>query len=122
MNCLRRQSFLFIAATLTLLPATGFSQNTIFLRSTPLGVLESDDLNSLLVKLNETLSFAAPDAPVHWKSADGKASSTLTVTENYNKNDLVCRRLAIETTMNREATSRRFGFCKVDGVWLADID
>ncbi len=122
MNCPRRLSFLFLAAILALIPAAGFSQNTIFLRNTPLGVLAADDLDSLLVKINETLNSVALDTPVQWKSADEKVSSTWTVTDNYSKNDLVCRRLNLDTTMNNQTTSRRFGFCKVDSAWFVDID
>ena len=64
MSCPRGLSFLFLAAILALIPAAGFSQNTIFLRDTPLGVLASDDLDSLLAKINETLNSVALDTPV----------------------------------------------------------
>ncbi len=122
MNCPCRPSLLFLAAILALMPTAGFSQNTIFLRDTPLGVLSADDLDSLLIKINETLNSAALDTPVQWKSIDEKVSSTWTVTDNYSKNNLVCRRLNLDTTMNNQATSRRFGFCNVDSAWLVDID
>ena len=122
MNCPRRALFLFLAAVLAIIPAAGFSQNTIFLRDTPLGVLASDDLDSLLAKINETLNSVALDTPVQWQSADEKVSSTWTMTENYSNNDLVCRRLNLDTTMNNQTTSRRFGFCNVDSAWLVDID
>ena len=122
MNCPRRALLLFLAAVLAIIPAAGFSQNTIFLRDTPLGVLASDDLDSALMKINETLDSVALDTPVQWKSADEKVSSTWAVTDNYSKNNLVCRRLNLDTTMDNQTTSRRFGFCKVDGAWLVDID
>jgi len=122
MNCPRRALFLFLGAVLTIIPAAGFSQNTIFLKDTPLGVLASDDLDSLLAKIDETLNSMALDTAVQWQSADGKVSSTWTVTENYSNNDLVCRQLAMETTTDSKATSRHLGFCKVDGAWLVDID
>ena len=122
MNCPRRALFLFLAVALTIIPAAGFSQNTIFLRDTPLGVLVADDLDSLLVKINETLDSVALGAPVQWKSADEKVSSTWIVTDNYSTNGLVCRRLNLDTTMNNQTTSRRFGFCNVDSAWLVDID
>jgi len=122
MNCPRRALFLFLAVALTIIPAAGFSQNTIFLRDTPLGVLVADDLDSLLVKINETLDSVALGAPVQWKSADEKVSSTWIVTDNYSTNGLVCRRLNLDTTMNNQTTSRRFGFCNVDSAWLIDID
>ena len=122
MNCPRRALFLFLAVALTIIPAAGFSQNTIFLRDTPLGVLVADDLDSLLVKINETLDSVALGAPVQWKSADEKVSSTWIVTANYSTNGLVCRRLNLDTTMNNQTTSRRFGFCNVDSAWLIDID
>ena len=122
MNCPRRALFLFLAAVLAIIPAAGFSQNTIFLRDTPLGVLASDDLDSLLAKINETLNSVALDTPVQWQSADEKVSSTWTMTENYSNNDLVCRRLNLDTTMNNQTTSRHFGFCNVDSAWLVDID
>ena len=122
MNCPRRALFLFLAAVLAIIPAAGFSQNTIFLKDTPLGVLASDDLDSLLAKINETLNSVALDTPVQWQSADEKVSSTWTMTENYSNNDLVCRRLNLDTTMNNQTTSRRFGFCNVDSAWLVDID
>ena len=122
MSCPQRALFLFLAAVLAIIPAAGFSQNTIFLRDTPLGVLASDDLDSLLAKINETLNSVALDTPVQWKSADEKVSSTWTMTENYSNNDLVCRRLNLDTTMNNQTTSRRFGFCNVDSAWLVDID
>ena len=107
---------------LAIIPAAGFSQNTIFLRDTPLGVLAGDDLDSLLAKINETLDSVALDTPVQWKSADEKVSSTWAVTDNYSKTGLICRRLNLDTAMNNQTTSRRFGFCKVDGAWLVDID
>jgi hypothetical protein len=59
---------------------------------------------------------------VQWKSADEKVSSTWIVTDNYLTNGLVCRRLNLDTTMNNQTTSRRFGFCNVDSAWLIDID
>jgi hypothetical protein len=122
MNCPRGLSFLFLAAILVLIPAAGFSQNTIFLKNTPLGISTTDDLDSLLVKINETLNSVALDTPVQWKSTDEKVSSTWTVTDNYSKNNRVCRRLNLDTTMNNQTTSRRFGFCNVDSAWLVDID
>ena len=122
MNCPRRALFLFLAAVLAIIPAAGFSQNTIFLRDTPLGVLASDDLDSLLAKINETLNSVAVDTPVQWKSTDEKVSGTWTVTDNYSKNDRVCRRLTLDTTMNNQIMSRHFGFCNVDSAWLVDID
>ena len=122
MNCPRGLSFLFLAAILALIPATGFSQNTIFLKNTPLGVLAADDLDSLLVKINETLNSVVLDTPVQWTSADEKVSGTWTVTDNYSKNDRVCRRLNLDTTMNNQTTSRRFGFCNVDSAWIVDIN
>ena len=64
MNCPRGLSFLFLAAILALIPTAGFSQNTIFLKNTPLGILTTDDLDSLLVKINETLNSVALDTPV----------------------------------------------------------
>ena len=64
MNCPRGLSFLFLAAILVLIPAAGFSQNTIFLKNTPLGILTTDDLDSLLVEINETLNSIALDTPV----------------------------------------------------------
>ena len=44
------------------------------------------------------------------------------MTDNYSKTGLICRRLNLDTAMNNQTTSRRFGFCKVDGAWLVDID
>ena len=64
MSCPRGLSFLFLAAILALIPVTGFSQNTIFLKNTPLGVLAADDLDTLLVKINETLNSVVLDTPV----------------------------------------------------------
>ena len=122
MNCPRGLSFLFLAAILTLIPTAGFSQNTIFLKNTPLSVLAADDLDSLLIKINETLNSVALDTPVQWRSTDEKVSSTWTVTDNYSKNDRICRRLTLDTTMNNQITSRHFGFCNVDSAWLVDID
>lgn len=98
------------------------AQNSLFLRDSPLASLADAELDALLNEINATLDTAEIDTPVAWQTADGRLTSVWTVTEDYQKGGLSCRKMTLETTSNGETFSTGYGFCKIDKSWLFDLE
>ena len=98
------------------------AQNSLFLRDSPLASLAGAELDALLNEINATLDTAEIDTPVTWQTTDGRLTSVWTVTKDYQKQDLSCRKMTLETTSNGEIFSTGYGFCKIDKSWLFDLE
>ena len=98
------------------------AQNSLFLRDSPLASLADAELEALLNEINATLDTAEIDTPVAWQTTDGRLTSVWTVTEDYEKGGLSCRKMTLETTSNGETFSTGYGFCKIDESWLFDLE
>ena len=98
------------------------AQNSLFLRDSPLASLADAELEALLNEINATLDTAEIDTPVAWQTTDGRLTSVWTVTEDYQKGGLSCRKMTLETTSNGETFSTGYGFCKIDESWLFDLE
>ena len=93
--------------------SAALAQNSLFLRDSPLASLTGAELNTLLIEIY---------TPVAWQTADGRLTSVWTVTKDYQKQDLSCRKMTLETTSNGETFSTGYGFCKIDKSWLFDLE
>ena len=102
--------------------SAGMAQNSLFLRDSPLASLAGAELDALLNEINATLDTAEIDTPVAWQTTDGRLASVWTVTKDYQKQDLSCRKMTLETTKGGETSSTRYGFCRVDENWLFDLE
>ena len=98
------------------------AQNSLFLRDSPLASLAGAELDALLNEINATLGTVEIDTPVAWQTTDGRLTSVWTVTKDYQKQDLSCRKMTLETTSNGETFSTGYGFCKIDESWLFDLE
>jgi len=102
--------------------SAAIAQNSLFLRDSPLASLAGVELDALLIDLNSALDTAEIDTPVTWQTTDGRLISVWTVTEDYQKGGLSCRKMTLETTSNGETFSTGYGFCKIDESWLFDLE
>ena len=102
--------------------SAAIAQNSLFLRDSPLASLADAELEALLNEINATLDTAEIDTPVAWQTTDGRLTSVWTVTEDYEKGGLSCRKMTLETTSNGETFSTGYGFCKIDESWLFDLE
>ena len=102
--------------------SAALAQNSLFLRDSPLASLAGAELDALLNEINATLDTAEIDTPVAWQTTDGRLTSVWTVTKDYQKQDLSCRKMTLETTSNGEIFSTGYGFCKIDKSWLFDLE
>ena len=102
--------------------SAAIAQNSLFLRDSPLASLAGAELDALLNEINATLDTAEIDTPVAWQTTDGRLTSVWAVTKDYQKQDLSCRKMTLETTSNGETSSTSYGFCKVDENWLFDLE
>jgi len=102
--------------------SAAIAQNSLFLRDSPLASLAGVELDALLIDLNSALDTAEIDTPVTWQTTDGRLISVWTVTEDYQKGGLSCRKMTLETTSNGETFSTGYGFCKIDKSWLFDLE
>ena len=102
--------------------SAAIAQNSLFLRDSPLASLAGVELDALLIDLNSALDNAEIDTQVTWQTTDGRLTSVWTVTENYQKRGLSCRKMTLETTSNGETFSTGYGFCKIDKSWLFDLE
>ncbi|HCK76361.1 MAG TPA: hypothetical protein DHW07_04375 [Gammaproteobacteria bacterium] len=98
------------------------AQNSLFLRDSPLASLAGAELDTLLNEINATLDTAEINTPVFWQTTDMRLTSIWTVTEDYQKRGLSCRKMNLETTSKGETSLSSYGFCKVDGNWLFDLE
>ena len=102
--------------------SAAIAQNSLFLRDSPLASLAGVELDALLIDLNSALETAEIDTPLTWQTTDGRLISVWTVTEDYQKGGLSCRKMTLETTSNGETFSTGYGFCKIDKSWLFDLE
>ena len=102
--------------------SAAIAQNSLFLRDSPLASLAGAELDALLNEINATLDTAEIDTPVVWQTTDGRLTSVWTVTKDYQKQDLSCRKMTLATTTNDGIFSTGYGFCKIDKSWLFDLE
>ncbi|MCP4952140.1 MAG: hypothetical protein GY922_09905 [Proteobacteria bacterium] len=105
---------------LMMLTSIGYAQNALFLRNSVIAELSATDLDSLLEAISEKLNDDTSAESSTWISEAGDTTSTLLVTSDYEKNNLNCRRLEIETTQQSQRVVTNYGFCNADGNWLMD--
>jgi len=102
--------------------SAGMAQNSLFLRDSPLASLAGAELDALVDAIGHTLETAELHTPVTWQTTDKHVTSIWTVTGDYQKEDLSCRKMTLETTKGGETSSTRYGFCRVDENWLFDLE
>ena len=111
---------LIVLSFLMTLTSIGYAQNALFLRNSVIAELSATDLDSLLEAISEKLDDVASTESSTWINETGDTTSTLKVTSDYEKNNLNCRRLEIETTQQSQKAVTNYNFCNVDGNWLMD--
>ena len=111
---------LSVLSFLMTLTSIGYAQNALFLRNSVIAELSATDLDSLLEAISEKLNDDTSTESSTWISEAGDTTSTLIVTSDYEKNNLNCRRLEIETTQQSQRVVTNYGFCNTDGNWLMD--
>ncbi len=111
---------LIVLPLLMTLTSIGYTQNALFLRNSIIAELPASDLDSLLEAISIKLDDAASTESSTWVSEAGDTTSTLIVTSDYEKNNLSCRSLEIDTTQQGQRVVTTYGFCNVDGNWLMD--
>lgn len=112
---------LAVAAVLFISTAA-LAQNSLFLRDSPLASVTGAELDALLNQINVTLDTADINVPVTWESQDKRLTSVWTVTEDYQKQNLSCRKMTLETVKAGEPSQVTYGFCKMDENWLFDLE
>ena len=80
------------------------------------------ELDALLNQINVTLDTTDINMPVTWETEDKRLTSVWTVTEDYQKQDLSCRKMTLETVKAGETSRVTYGFCKMDENWLFDLE
>ena len=112
-----------LAMTVVLCISTAaVAQNSLFLRDSPLASVTGAELDALLNQINVTLDTADINMPVTWETQDKRLTSVWTVTEDYQKQDLSCRKMTLETVKGGETSRVTYGFCKMDENWLFDLE
>ncbi len=112
---------LAVAAVLCV-SVVALAQNSLFLRDSPLASVTGAELDALLNQINVTLDTADINVPVTWESQDKRLTSVWTVTEDYQKQNLSCRKMTLETVKAGEPSQVTYGFCKMDENWLFDLE
>ena len=102
--------------------SAAIGQNSLFLRDSPLASLAGAELDALLDAIGHALDTAELNTPVSWQTMDKRMTSIRTVTEDYQKQNLSCRKMTLESTKGGETYSTRYGFCRVDENWLFDLE
>ena len=111
---------LIVLSFLMTLTSIGYAQNALFLRNSVIAELSATDLDSLLEAISEKLNDNTSTESSTWISEAGDTTSTLIVTSDYEKNNLNCRRLEIDTIRQSQKAVTNYGFCNADGNWLMD--
>ena len=111
---------LIVLSFLMTLTSIGYAQNALFLRNSIIAELPATDLDSLLEAISEKLNDVSSTENSTWISEAGDTTSTLKVTGDYEKNDLKCRRLEIDTIRQSQKAVTNYNFCNVDDNWLMD--
>ena len=116
----RKINLLIVLSLLMTLTSIGYAQNALFLRNSVIAELSATDLDSLLEAISEKLNDDTSTESSTWISEAGDTTSTLIVTSDYEKNNLNCRRLEVETARQSQRVVTNYGFCNTDGNWLMD--
>ena len=107
---------------LTLASYSAFGQNALFLRNSPLAELSGKELDSLLMSVNTLLDSEQVNSPVVWTNESNDINAEMTVIAVYEKNNLRCRVLDIQTTRASAQSATQYRFCRVDDKWLIDSE
>ena len=107
---------------LTLASYSAFGQNALFLRKSPLAELSGKELDSLLMSVNTLLDSEQVNSPVVWTNESNDINAEMTVIAVYEKNNLRCRLLDIQTTRASAQSATQYRFCRVDDKWLIDSE
>ena len=119
---LKNTKHTLVAAAMLCGSSVALAQNSLFLRDSPLASVTGAELDALLNQINVTLDTADINMPVTWETQDRRLTSVWTVTEDYQKQDLSCRKMTLETVKGGETSRVTYGFCKMDENWLFDLD
>ena len=119
---LKNTKHTLVAAAMLCGSTVALAQNSLFLRDSPLASVTGAELDALLNQINLTLDTADINMPVTWETQDRRLTSVWTVTEDYQKQDLSCRKMTLETVKGGETSRVTYGFCKMDENWLFDLD
>jgi len=119
---LKNTKHTLVAAAMLCGSTVALAQNSLFLRDSPLASVTGAELDALLNQINVTLDTADINMPVTWETQDRRLTSVWTVTEDYQKQDLSCRKMTLETVKGGETSRVTYGFCKMDENWLFDLD
>ena len=122
MMYLKNTKHTLLAAAMLCGSSVALAQNSLFLRDSPLASVTGAELDALLDEINATLDTVDINMPVTWETEDKRLTSVWTVTEDYQKQDLPCRKMTLETVKAGEISRVAYGFCKIDGNWLFDLE
>ena len=111
-----------VAVAVLCLSSATLAQNSLFLRDSPLASVTGTELDALLNQINVTLDTADINMPVTWETEDKRLTSVWTVTEDYQKQNLSCRKMTLETVKDGETSRVSYRFCKMDEDWLFDLE
>ncbi len=95
-------------------------QNALFLRNSLLAEITPAEMDSLLTAITQTLGHDEVGASTIWENEQKTISSTLTVTDAYEKDSSTCRVLELVSNRGDASSTTQYGFCKVDDQWLMD--
>ena len=119
---LKNTKHTLVAAAMLCGSTVALAQNSLFLRDSPLASVTGAELDALLNQINVTLDTAEINMPVIWETQDRRLTSVWTVTEDYQKQNLSCRKMTLETVKAGETSQVTYGFCKMDENWLFDLE
>ncbi len=119
---LKNTKHTLVAAAMLCGSTVALAQNSLFLRDSPLASVTGAELDALLNQINVTLDTAEINMPVTWETQDKRLTSVWTVTEDYQKQNLSCRKMMLETVKAGETSRVTYGFCKMDENWLFDLE
>ena len=122
MRHLKNTKHTLVAAAMLCGSSVALAQNSLFLRDSPLASVAGAELDALLNQINATLDTVDINTSVTWETEDKRLISVWTVTEDYQKQNLPCRKMTLETVKGGETSRVTYGFCKIDGSWLFDLE
>jgi surface antigen len=99
---------------------TAIGQNALFLRNSLLAEITPAEMDSLLTAITQTLGHDEVGASTIWENEQKTISSTLTVTDAYEKDSSTCRVLELVSKRGGASSITQYSFCKVDEQWLMD--
>ena len=119
---LKNTKHTLVAAAMLCSSSVALAQNSLFLRDSPLASVTGAELDTLLNQINVTLDTVDINTSVTWETEDKRLTSVWTVTEDYQKQNLPCRKMTLETVKSGETSRVTYGFCKIDENWLFDLE